>query len=159
MTAARTIRICRSWPSVRPSSRIATVAILVAATVGCSSSSRDRGRIRVSGSVACDGEPLGHGSVLFARVSDRDVASSPIRPGGKFTASLLPGNYDIAVRCVASSTTSDATVDWAEPKSLIPERYGDAKTSGLKVTAAAGMQPIQLDLSRSSEPAARPTAR
>jgi hypothetical protein len=132
---------------------------MVIATAGCSSSNGHSGRIRLAGSVSCDGKPLDHGSVLFARVSDHDVASSPIRPGGRFMASLLPGDYDIAVRCVASSTTSEATVGWAEPKSLIPEKYGDAKTSGLRVTAAAGMQPIRLDLSRSSEPAARPIAR
>lgn len=128
--------------------RFVVAMTMLATTLGCSSSSRDRGRIRVAGSVAFEGTPLDHGSVLFARIGDRDVASAPVRPGGRFTVSLLPGDYDIAVRCVASATTAEPAMDWSEPKSLIPEKYADAKASGLKVIAAPGMPPITLDLAR-----------
>ena len=86
--------------------------------------------------------------MLFARIGDRDVASAPIRSGGSFTATLLPGDYDVAVRCVAADESAESAANWAEPKSLIPEKYTDAKTSGLRVTAASGMQPIKLDLAR-----------
>lgn len=147
MTAAGRFRVCRLSRRVWAASGL-IVLTLAAAAVGCSSSSRDRGRIPVSGSVAFDGKPLGHGSVLFARSGDRDVASAPIRSGGKFTATLLPGDYDVAVRCLAVDPSADSTPDWAEPKSLIPEKYTDAKTSGLKVSASAGMPPIRLDLKR-----------
>jgi len=102
----------------------------------------------MSGSVVFDGKPLSHGSVLFARIGDRDVASAPIRSGGTFMATLLPGDYAVAVRCLERVELTDSTPDWVQPKSLIPEKYTDTKTSGLQVTASPGMPPLRLDLAR-----------
>lgn len=148
MTATGQLRFRRLRPVVWTALRVITAVIVVVAAVGCSSSSRDRGRIRVSGWVAFDGKPLGHGNVLFARIGDRDVASAPIRPGGTFMAALLPGDYAVAVRCLERSEVTESTPDWAQPKSLIPEKYTDTKSSGLKVTASVGMAPLRIDLAR-----------
>lgn len=35
-----------------------------------------------------------------------------------------------------------------DPENLIPEKYTDANTSGLRVTASVGMPAIRLDLTR-----------
>ena len=137
----------RSPSGVWPAWQLMAMMIVAMAAAGCSSG-RDAGRIRVAGSVSFDGKPLGHGAVLFARTGDRDVASTPIRAGGAFTVALLPGDYDVAVRCFAAADSTQTSADWESPKSLIPEKYVDAATSGLKVTAAAGMPPIRLELAR-----------
>ena len=65
---------------------------------------------------------------------------------GWVTASLLPGDYDVAVRCFAADGSAQPAAQWETRKSLIPEKYADASTSGLKVKASAGMPPIKLDL-------------
>jgi hypothetical protein len=148
MITTSQLRFRRLRPIVWAVLSVFAAMTFVVAAAGCSASSRDRGRIRVSGSVSFDGKPLAHGSVLFAGSGEGDVASAPIRSDATFVATLLPGDYAVAVRCLERSELTASTPDWVQPKSLIPEKYTDTKTSGLKVTASAGMPPIRLDLLR-----------
>lgn len=119
---------------------------------------RTDGKVLVTGTVKYDRTPLPRGSVLF-RPTTGDGGSGPIKSEGRFSVALLPGEYQLLVRCDDGSATISEQGEYMPGKSLIPERYGDAATSDLTVTVAPGMQPLQIDLSRSSEPAARPTAR
>lgn len=121
---------------------------MVMATVGCWRAAQDPRRLPVSGVVTSEGKPLERGSVLFAATEGTDVATAPIREGGRFTTTLLPGEYRVAVRSYAAGDPDAEGISTSPPKSLIPVRYGDAKTSGLKVTAANGMPPVTLELGR-----------
>jgi len=120
--------------------------IVACAVAGCARTSDDGGRVRVRGTVAYRGEPVPRGTVLFASVGSRDVASTPIREGGAFEVLLLPGDYGAAVRCFADEQPTENPALWSSPKSLLPEKYADAATSGLTVTAAVGMKPIRLEI-------------
>lgn len=114
---------------------------------GCLQSASGDARIRVQGTVALNGKAITKGTVLFAQVGGRDVASARLCAGGTFEVSLLPGDYGAAVRWYADERPTDDPNQVFTPKSLVPEKYTDTATSGLTVTVARGMPAVQLDLS------------
>ena len=119
---------------------------------------RTDGKVLVTGTVTLDGTPLPRGSVLF-RPKTGDGGSGPVKSAGRFSVTLLPGEYQLLVRCDDGSATISEQGEYVPGKSLIPERYGDAATSELTVTVAPDMQPMRVELSSTSEPHAQPIAR
>lgn len=106
---------------------------------------RGDGKVVVTGTVKHAGEPLPRGSVLFSS-EKTDGGTALIKPAGRFTVALRPGEYRIAVRCDDGTATMSEAGMYVAGKSLIPERYGDAATTTLTVTVTPGMQPLHLDL-------------
>lgn len=123
---------------------------------GCGDLSRDAGRVR--GTVVLDGKPLTSGNVI-ARPSTGDRgAKGAIQPDGSFMLStvehgdsIVPGEHHLAVIAYQPNTTRDDSPEAAR-KLLVPTRYTDPSTSGLKVNVITGEEhSIELHLS-TSEP-------
>lgn len=108
----------------------------------------------VSGRVTLDGKPLEFGSVMIQPVAG-PAARGSIRPDGGFTVgTFAPGDGAI----VGPATVRVACYEQQRPgapppqgelalgKSLIPDKYTQFETSGIAVTVAAGMGPLEIDL-------------
>lgn len=112
------------------------VAVLLG---GCGKS----GLVSVSGTVTLDGKPLQTGSVSFQPVGEGPMGYGTIRSDGTYTVytgtqeGLPPGEYRVTV--VATGPMPEPTPQNPEPlpQSLIPLKYGSAKTSGLTFTAGS----------------------
>lgn len=124
------------------------VAVIVTGVAGCSGRRTKPGYVTVNGIVRYEGKPLQSGSVLFAPAVPGDTGMALIETNGSFSVMLAPGDYTVAVRCYKEDATASERDVYTPPTSLIPERYTDAKTSGLTVSATGGMAPVSLSLSR-----------
>lgn len=110
--------------------------------VGCGD---DQGRLTASGTVTLADLPLGQGSVVFVG-EDGGSAGIGMITEGKFTLSeagnsegIQPGTYSVVVNAwiVEPGSIDDNGDIVDEGESLIPERYNDAKTSGLTATVSS----------------------
>jgi len=104
---------------------------------------------RVGGIVTLDGQPLSSGSVRF--VPDRSkgttgrMAVGVIGSDGRFTlTSFKPGDgslvgfHKVAIICEGEAPPFDPKIPPPPPKSLIPIRYTDDKTSGITAEVKSG---------------------
>ena len=110
--------------------------------------------VPVTGSVAFDGKPLPHGTILF----DPDGGDGQPAVGkivnGEFTMvttvsapGVVKGKYRVRVESTEPFTPPpNAVPPFPEAKSLIPKKYNDLKTSGLTVEVEDGMVPVVFDL-------------
>lgn len=108
--------------------------------------------VPVRGRVLVDGKPLSSGSVMLQPKAG-PAARGQIGADGAFElGTYQPGDGvrpGLAAVRVTSVASVQATPDQEQPpgKSLIPQRYADFATSGLTVDVAAGMQPVDIELS------------
>lgn len=134
----------RSLPSVLAS-------FLILAAVGCGGS----GLTPLSGKVTLDGQPLtgASGTVMFVPAGSGAAGTAVIKPDGTYQAmtggqpGLQPGEYEVAVFANEPMKT-DLGTNYAAPKSLIHEKFRDAKTSGLKVKVDGGMQSFDIPVTK-----------
>ncbi len=106
----------------------------------------------VSGVVTYDDKPLSTGAVTFQPVTPGPLAIGEIQSNGAYTLrigdqmGLNAGDYQATV--VATGPMPEATPanPMPLPKLLIPARYGDATTSGLKYTVERGENRIDIEL-------------
>ena len=140
-----------------------TLVLLSLLAAGCNSNSLPN-LVPVSGTVLLDGKPMPQGTIGFVPVDPTgEVASSPI-VNGKFqmvtTASsrgVVSGAYHIIISSHEPVALPDPSVPFQldpnnlppPPKSLIPEKYGNPKTSGLVTTVAPNMPPLLFELESS----------
>lgn len=108
--------------------------------------------VPVRGRVLLDGQPLAAGSVML-QPKIGPAARGQIGPDGSFElGTYQPGDGvrpGPAAGRVTSVAAAQAAPDQEQPagKSLIPLRYADFATSGITVDVAAGMQPVEIELS------------
>jgi hypothetical protein len=120
---------------------------LACVVAGCNS---DNNLCAVTGQVSYQGKPLEQGSIVFASPKSRLVTGEI--EGGKIVNvttfhendGIAAGEYTVGI---TSNDRSEKYKDTRTPPSLIPIRYSDASTSGLK----ANIQPnennvLQFDL-------------
>lgn len=118
---------------------IAAVGVLVA---GCGPR-LPAGKVRFVGTVTRGGSPVTVGGVNFMAVEGTETGTGRIQPDGSFEATLSPGSFKVAV--TASKGVVDAKtgrVDGLEW--LVPQKYADARTSGLSIEVSQGMSPVSL---------------
>ncbi len=130
---------------------IVGIAILL---VGCGSGA-DRPQIaKAEGTVTFENQPLAEASVSFIPESGRP-ASGFTDANGHFVLrtfdiedGALPGPHTVIISKVASTAKKEADI-YAKQKSVIPEKYGDLKKSGLSATVNAdGENKFAFDLKK-----------
>lgn len=108
----------------------------------------------VSGTVTYQGKPVPKGTITFQSddPNGRNAVGS-IDPDGSYTLQTekpgdgaLPGDYRVAI-----SARDDEVLDYIPPKPippkrLVPEKYENPDTSGLKATVKSGRNDIPFDL-------------
>jgi hypothetical protein len=128
-----------------------TVSIASAALAGCGTS--DTGRlVPVAGKVTVDSKPLSTGSLVFKPDAAKGNAAK-FEPsgtiGGDGAYSLFTkekpgapiGWYKVGIVAQQASANDPYVM-----KSLVPERYNDADTSGLEIEVVASPAPSTYDL-------------
>jgi len=108
---------------------------------GCSGGSgADPNLIPASGKVTIDGQPLLKGTITFFSKSGSHSSNSAIENGSfslNSSASargILPGEYLVSIISEEQEATFDDSGKVIPAKSAVPEKYVDAKTSGLTAT-------------------------
>jgi hypothetical protein len=129
---------------------------LTLAAVGCGGSA---GLTPVSGKVTLDGQPLtgASGTIMFVPAGDSGAGGmASLNSDGTYQAKtgslpgLQPGEYDLSVTATEATKVSLGTdYQKTEPKSLIPEKYNNAKTSGLKVKVEGSSKSHEIVLKKS----------
>ncbi len=115
------------------------------AALGCSAS--DVGR--VTGKVTLDGQPLSTGTIVFEDATHGIAVSAPLKADGSYEvrthdkAGLPAGDYRVSLSAVGIGSGETPLVSGppdkaGPPKSAIPEKYRDAKSSGLTAKVATG---------------------
>lgn len=136
-------------------------ALAIMCLSGCGASGAG-GLVPVTGTVNYEGSPLEDGTVGFAPVDPAvgQPANGKIT-NGKFTMmtsasapGVVPGEYKVRIVSLDLDSAQGLPPGVApnpnspppEPASLIPRKYGDPNTSGLKVTVSSGMSELTFDL-------------
>ena len=132
------------------------------AIAGCGGGQPERAR--VTGTVSLDGQPLETGAVIFTPESGR-AATGEIGPDGSYALGTygqrdgaLPGRHQVAVIAREEASSQErGPMRTAVGRSLIPEHYGNAATSGLAFDVKAGEKNVfDIELSSQSQPASPP---
>jgi hypothetical protein len=124
------------------------LSCLLVASIGCAEKGPEL--TEVTGQVLIDGKPLTTGSVVTLPAKGRG-ARGTIDAEGNFTLSTsdmgvgaTPGKHQVAVIAMEES---DNPSPEAPRRSLIPQRYASAETSGLFINVTPGeMEPVVLNL-------------
>ena len=121
-------------------------SILLGSLSGCSRGDRPP-TVSVGGKVTYQGKPVGQGTISFQPSDNRTGASNrpaggDLQADGSYELSsfrpgdgAVPGEYDVVITSYLSGPTLDEPnkpVVWA-----IPQRYANARTSGLKAVVPA----------------------
>ena len=124
-------------------------ALLAASICGCSDGPTGPATVPVSGTVTLGGQPLDGATVTFQPVTGSSPDAKPAQTvtdeAGKFAASLtlldgsskpglVPAEYSVTV---AKMELGPLTSTTTPPKSLVPAKYNNAKTSDLTATVSA----------------------
>lgn len=139
--------------------RLIAVLAVIWTLTGCGE--RRPPMTEVRGSVTFRGEPLRFGTV-FLKSDDpelRHIPTAKIQPDGTFCFSVSRsrtewvgaplGEYGVSVLCYASDApdfVSKTGQDGELGKSLIPEKYQNPATSGIRVKVERGMKPLDIVL-------------
>ncbi|QDV20992.1 hypothetical protein Pan153_56740 [Gimesia panareensis] len=106
---------------------------------GCGSGVDRPSTVQVEGTVTFDNQPLEGASISFIPQDGRP-ASGFTDAGGHFVLKTfepgdgaIPGEHTVIVTKVAADSKSGDDI-YAKQKSVIPEKYGDLKNSGLTAT-------------------------
>lgn len=114
----------------------------------------------VSGTVAMDGQPLRFGTVMFQHTEGGQPARAQIQPDGSFVLSTFGpedgarvGEHRVRVACFEAQDPANADKPRGDSlgASLIPKKYANPATSGIKVTVVDGDNPpvaIELESGR-----------
>ncbi|MES2790259.1 MAG: hypothetical protein V4719_11660 [Planctomycetota bacterium] len=129
---------------------------------GCGPTTGIDGSVPVTGTVQIDGAPLEEGTVGFTPADAKagQSATGQIKDG-KFTMmttasspGVIAGEYTVRITSLDLGTAQalppgvppNPNAPPPEVMSLIPKKYGDTKTSGLKASVKSGMEPLSFNL-------------
>jgi hypothetical protein len=127
------------------------VVVLVSfALAGCS---RSPFEAQVSGRITLDSKPMGSGTVVFAPEGEnRNAPMGTIEPDGSYyiktnrETGLMPGTYTVAMSVYDTPPHQPGERMQTTGKQLVPEKYTDVHTSGLKYEVKSGSNTIDIDL-------------
>ena len=113
-------------------------------------------RVKVSGFVTVDGEPLKFGSVNIRPAAGGRSASGSLDSNGAFIVTMYekgdglpPGSYRVAIK--ATQWVSDGVQRWHAPK-----KYADHENSGLTVEISEPTSDLTFDLTWDGEKRSKP---
>ncbi|WP_339728059.1 hypothetical protein [uncultured Gimesia sp.] len=124
---------------------------------GCSGNERPK-TIPVTGTVTIDGKLLPKGTVTFQPKSSSEgnvkrPAIGQIDTTGRVQLStfeagdgVLPGSYAVVITAFENDPTAEEYAAGVKRKSLIPDKYSNALTSGLEADVAEGKNDFTFDL-------------
>ena len=93
----------------------------------------------VSGKVTCNGAPLSAGVVLFSNPQTGVGASAGLDTSGAYRIeSIQTGQYQVAIQPPPPPAPHEMEQAAAAPRSSVPQKYQDPKTSGLTATVNEG---------------------
>ena len=113
---------------------------------GCEPAAPQREMATVSGKVTLNGEPLNAGRVIFAHVEGPGAAAD-IQPDGTYSVEAAVGQTEVAID--HRSEPEQGARDSAEAmlgKSLVPEPYTSAQTSGLSLNVQPGKNEFNIEM-------------
>ncbi len=128
------------------------VAVLVVAVAGCGGSDDKMETSSVTGTVTYEGKPVTTGTVMFTPVGGGPPATGQIQEDGTYELrtyedgdGAVIGEHKVTITALdmGSGLPEDMA---AEPKPLVPEKYGRDKTSGLTATIASGENTVDFPL-------------
>ena len=106
----------------------------------------------VDGAVTFNGKAVPRGTIAFSPRDEQGTAAyAAIQSDGNYrlrtgqTRGLAPGDYIITIQATELQTREES-LTLKMPKSIIPTRYADRRTSGLSAAVAAGANRIDLNL-------------
>jgi hypothetical protein len=138
-------------PEPRKNAWIAILTVgLMAIFVGCHQGSMESD---VSGTVSLDGKKIGPGTIVFSPATPGSKpATGSVESDGSYSlktsraAGLASGEYRVAVS-IRQMPQNVQRGDRPPPgKLLIPEKYEDENTSGLKYQVTPGSNTINVEL-------------
>ena len=139
-----------------------TLLALVVLIAGCGPND---GRIEISGTVLCDGEPLPQANLAFIGNGGGAFATCSTDKEGKFTVRAHPGLNKVSVAAIDTS----GAAEWAEmeeeeqltgtmeemreaeknmPKPLVAQKYFNADTSGITVDVTEGLEDVSIEVTK-----------
>jgi hypothetical protein len=125
-------------------------AVLMILQLGCRGNSMES---EVSGTVSLDGKKLGPGTIVFAPVNEGGKpATGSIEADGSYsmmtsrTSGLAAGAYQVAVSIREMPQNVKRGDRPPLGKLLIPEKYEDYRSSGLKYDVTPGSNTINVEL-------------
>jgi hypothetical protein len=123
-----------------PSAAVVAIGLII----GCGPNT-PAGRVKLTGTVTCDGKLLEGGVINFVAKQGTANGSAGISQKGGFTVFLVPGEYDVAVRDNSGMRPPDTAkgLPIFVPR-VVPEQFTSADSSGLSVTAAADSKPVTI---------------
>ena len=135
----------------KPTVHVLAVLTMLA-TTGCGRRNDHPPTYPVNGTVTLDGEPVSFGGVRF--ISEIGwLAKSRIQSDGSYTLGTfedddgaMAGSYRVSLQVREISVEETSMHHAMLGRSLIPEKYQDAKTSGLEFEVVAGENQFDLEL-------------
>jgi hypothetical protein len=109
---------------------------------------------RVSGQVSYQGKPVMKGTVSFVATDPaRRNATGLLDPNGRYTLQTEDrgdgaevGDYDVTIYAHDEPVLDFQPKVPVKPKPLVPQKYEDPKTSGLKRTVKSGSNTVNFEL-------------
>lgn len=133
----------------RKGDQLAAVSLLLLLLVGCSGNQRPE-RVKVSGRVLLDGEPLETGTIQVLPQNAR-ASYGVLGPDGRFVLSCfgdadgcVPGKHRVVV-------VADEEVDTSTHRWLAPPKYAKPDTSGLEVEISKPTNSLEIQLTWSGK--------
>ncbi len=133
---------------------VAVVALLLlAGLLGCGSGGPRKYPVR--GVIRHKGEPVPLGTVMFVPASGPASAPAGIGPDGSYELQAVAGEHKVVVVAVEEPTglrqdpTIEGGIDYSQAKPgrlLVPEKYGDHRTSDASVQVEAKENQIDIEL-------------
>lgn len=123
------------------------VSIALFTACGCPSSGPDVELGKVTGTVTLDGNKLNAGRVIFFNVSGYSETAD-IKPDGRYEVQTAVGETDVFI----NHREPDIQPPEGRPgmpmpgKNLVPDKYSDSKTSGLKLTVNKGDNAFDIEM-------------
>lgn len=121
--------------------------VVAAASSGCGPR-LPAGKVRVTGTVTYQAEPLAADAVGFFAKQGTESITAKVGPDGGFTVVLTPGEYAVSVLAKDGPDRMDEKGNVTVAPSLIPAKYTSPKTSGLTVVASQDARQCSIALER-----------
>jgi len=114
---------------------------------GCPGGGAKRETATISGKVTLDGKPLNAGRVIFAHV-EGPAAAADIQPDGTYKVEAAVGMTRVAIdhRGAPEAVPGSREGMMGPGKSLVPEKYAVADTSGLTLDVKSGKNDFNIEM-------------
>jgi len=89
-----------------------------------------------TGTVTLDGEPVENANVAFINVKHSSPAATRTDATGRFTFKSEAGDFDVTIVKLTGGATPENP--YVQSTNLLPQKYADMKTSGLKAKVEPG---------------------